>query len=666
MNANSISSRRLWGLGLAAVAVLASWAVRPQHLHSEAQPFHSRAFMSAYGGLPDTSNALFTGSGKCAGCHGTDPNSFASLVGQTFPAVPMPNGHDVNPTDQWRSSLMANSAKDPFWRAKVAHEVAINPNHQLELEDKCTSCHAPLGHFNAHHLGEEHYAMAQLFQDSLALDGVSCVACHQQSPTVGTSFSGVLAFDSAMIYGQYGVGKDDAPLYDPPMITYTGYNIGYGAHVDGSEVCAGCHSLVTQTADLEGNLTGADYVEQATYHEWLNSAYADDGETPTECQDCHMPKVDGSVIISSGYAFLEPRQPFSQHLLVGGNVQMLEILRDNVDALGLTASEAQFDSTIAWTRNVLRNETVDLSIETAEWIGAHGSLEVTVRNKAGHKFPSGYPARRAWLEVVAHHNGDTLWHSGKWGEGGFLYGVDEMSFSEFEPHYTEIVSEDEVQVYELVAVDVTGSPTNVLERAAASAKDNRLLPLGFSDSHPVYDTTRVEGEALQDVDYVFNSEQGLDRLTYSMMAEPVEEGNVTIDVRVWYQSMPARWLAPMFDIQDSTIQAFQALFDAQGAAPELVAETTTSIPVLASLSESTATNSIQAYPNPTYDGEVSVRVPRQALGALWEVYSPSGSRISFGRVTAEAWSLRLPEPAGTYVLRMHAEGVTWRRRLVRR
>ena len=54
-----------------------------------------------------------------------------------------------------------------------------------------------------------------------------------------------------------------------------------------------------------------------------------------------MPKVDGGVIISSGYAFLEPREPYSQHLLVGGNVQMLEILRNNVEELGLTASEAQ-------------------------------------------------------------------------------------------------------------------------------------------------------------------------------------------------------------------------------------------------------------------------------------------------------------------------------------
>ena len=122
----------------------------------------------------------------------------------------------------------------------------------------------------------------------------------------------------------------------------------------------------------------------------------------------------------------------------------------------------------------------------------------------------------------------------------------------------------------------------------------------------------------------------------------------------------------MFDIQDSTIQAFQALFEAQGAAPELVAETTTSIPVLASLSESTDLTSLRAFPNPTYDGEVAVRVPIQAMGALWEVYSPSGSRIAYGRVTEKMWTLRLPEPTGTYVLRLHSDGETWTRRLVRR
>ena len=646
-----------WGLGLAAVAVLASWSTRPIQLHSEGNPYHSRAFLRAYDGLPDTSNALFTGSGKCAGCHGTDPNAYANVT---------EDGVDINPTLQWRSSLMANSAKDPFWRAKVAHEVAINPDHQLELENKCTSCHAPLGHFNAHHIGEVHYSMAQLFQDSLALDGVSCVACHQQSPSVGNTFSGVMAFDSAMIYGPYGAGKDDEPLLEEPMMEYVGYNIGYGAHVDGSEICAGCHSLVTQTADLDGNLTGANYVEQATYHEWLNSAFADDGETPMECQDCHMPKVDEGVVISSGYAWLQPRAPYSQHILVGGNVQMLEIMRDNVELLGLNATEAQFDSTIAWTQHLLRNETAELTIEGAEWVDGQGQMVVQVRNKAGHKFPSGYPARRAWIEVVAHQNGDTLWHSGKWEAGGFLVGVDEGGLDTYEPHYTDIVEEDEVQVYELVAVDVTGAPTNVLERAASSAKDNRLLPLGFSEDHAVYDTTRIEGQALQDVDYAFTPEAGLDRTHYTMTGNPSVAGDVTVDVRVWYQSMPARWVAPMFDVQDSTIQAFQALFEAQGAAPELVAETSVSIPVTSGFGEDVAVQRLRVHPNPAPEGDVVVTAPSDAMGSLFELYAPDGSRVEYGKVTSLQWSLRLPHAAGTYVLRVHGAREVWTRRIVRR
>ncbi|MEY3398283.1 MAG: hypothetical protein RL220_877, partial [Bacteroidota bacterium] len=81
--------------------------------------------------LPTGSNSVFIGSGKCMGCHGNDPVDFANMSSE---------GVDVNPTDNWRATMMANSAKDPFWRAKVAHEVFINPDHQVELEDKCTSC----------------------------------------------------------------------------------------------------------------------------------------------------------------------------------------------------------------------------------------------------------------------------------------------------------------------------------------------------------------------------------------------------------------------------------------------------------------------------------------------------------------------------------------------
>ena len=44
--------------------------------------------------------------------------------------------------------------------------------------------------------------------------------------------------------------------------------------------------------------------------------------------------------------------------------------------------------------------------------------------------------------------------------------------------------------------------------------------------------------------------------------------------------MPPRWVEPMFAFEDSTIQAFQAFFEAQGAAPELVADTAFTVNVV--------------------------------------------------------------------------------------
>ena len=67
----------------------------------------------------------------------------------------------------------------------------------------------------------------------------------------------------------------------------------------------------------------------------------------------------------------------------------------------------------------------------------------------------------------------------------------------------------------------------------------------------------------------------------------------------------------MFDIQDSTIQAFQELFEAQGAAPELVAETTVVVPVVSGLDEVDGTK-VRVYPNPAPEGVVTVEVPAAA------------------------------------------------------
>jgi hypothetical protein len=659
---------------------------RPAHMHAEKDPYHSEAFRMVYGGLPEGSNSLFTGSGKCAGCHAADPNHFAGIAGQTFPATPMPGGWDVNPTDAWRSSIMANSAKDPFWRAKVSHEVALNPSHQLLLEDKCTSCHAPLGHFAAHHDGMAHYSLADLVGDSLGLDGVSCNACHQQSPVgIGTRFSGELTFTEDTLYGPYGGGKSEPPIYNLPMNTYVGYEPVYGAHIAKSETCAGCHTLVTQTVDLAGIPTGADFVEQATYHEWLNSRYAPDlwqGVTNAlqqECQGCHMKRIDDPVIISSGYSFLEPRSPYGLHDMVGANAAMLRIMRDHTEILGLNATPAQFDSTLSKTLNMLQQETLDMEVEAAFDAGTGTmSVDVSLVNKAGHKFPSGYPARRAWVELKVTHpvTGEVVWHSGGLAADGYsIETVDGAGLSTWEPHYDVITSEQEVQIYEMVIADVNGSPTNVLERAAFSLKDNRLLPLGFSVNHPTYDTVSVVGASvLQDMatgDFnrsaTGNTGTGSDVVHYLFDVPQALAGNWVPEVtaRVWYQSMPPRWVAPMFEVNTPEIEAFEAMFW-DYAAPDLVASVTTDAVVTSVAQREPWAAAV--FPNPTSDGRVNIQLPADAAFVIFEVISPQGDRVRSGRVPSSGrWSIELPGIPGTYLLRLtESSGKYHVQKLIRR
>ncbi|MDA0946816.1 MAG: T9SS type A sorting domain-containing protein, partial [Bacteroidetes bacterium] len=206
------------------------------------------------------------------------------------------------------------------------------------------------------------------------------------------------------------------------------------------------------------------------------------------------------------------------------------------------------------------------------------------------------------------------------------------------------------------------------ERAAASAKDNRLLPLGFSVDSPLYDTTRVEGAALMDQHFTSQAGAGMDELIYEINPVDVDITggdccNVTVDVRMWYQSMPARWLNPMFALQDSSIQAFEAMFLAQGAAPELVAFEQVVIPVTGGIGDASR-RYLSVHPNPTRDGRVFVTMPPGDTGTLWELYNPAGSRIQHG-VTSPTFELQLPATAGTYVLRVHGGAQTWTRRIVR-
>lgn len=593
----------------------------------EIQKFHSQAELAHFQlleldtTLPKGYSYLFAGSGICQKCHGYDTLGVASVDA---------NGDDVNVVDDWRATMMANSAKDPFWRAKVSHEVLLYPQHKAEIEDKCTSCHAPMGNLNAKHLGALHYGIEDMLPDSLAMDGVSCLACHMQEQIgLGTKFSGLLTYDTfKQVYGPYM-----SPLVSP-MLTETGYKPKFSDKMNKAEACATCHTLITETLDYQGNVTGNKFVEQATYHEWLNSAYNDS----IACQGCHMPSLDKYPVHIVTGAMTEPRNPFFLHELVGGNITMLGLLRDNVEALGLTAGPSQFQDVLGKTTAMLQNKTLLLDLQVLERNKDTAKFALKLTNLAGHKFPSGYPSRRAFIQfVVETEAGDTVFISGKMNGDYEVIGQNPT----YEPHYQTISAEEEVQIYEMVMGDVNNDVTTVLERADHPIKDNRLPPLGFNQSHPSYDTTLIAGNALTDPD--FNQENGVEGsgtdVVYFHIPMHGELSLLHVRAKVFYQPLPPKWMDEMFGETTPEIETFRGMFNAADRKPMLVKAADLMVdPLPSAVKDHLQTAFIKIYPNPTTDGRLFVS---SSVEHEVKVFDLKGRQVEFLRSKSSSYELRL-------------------------
>lgn len=593
------------------------------------------------------STKIFPTASDCVACHGFDPNGNALV--DFF-------GNDVNIYDDWRPTMMGMSAKDPFWRAKVSHETLINPGHADALETVCTSCHAPMGHYNAMYAGAEHYTIAEMLTDTIALDGVSCAVCHKLSSTdIGQHNSGFMIFDTArVLYGPY-----PGP-FQAPMQLYTGFTPTYGPHINDAGVCASCHTLITHSVDLEGQPTGNEFVEQATYHEWLNSTYNDENIT---CQGCHMPRLEEPVIISSDNMKIEGRVPFGLHELTGANTFMLQLMRNNRDTLGLDAKLSAFNETIAKTFTMLKSKSLDISLSFVEAQNDTAFFSLELTNKAGHKFPSGYPSRRAYVEFfMISEAGDTLFHSGKMGENYEIVGQD----ANYEPHYNVINQEDQVQIYQLVPVDVNGNFTTILERANTPAKDNRLPPLGFTMDDVVYDTTVIAGSALIDPDFNKNDlgEEGTgkDIIHYHIPLNGYN-GIVKVRAKVHYQTLPPRWVSELFAVSTPEIELFKGMFLNADRLPVVVKEQLLSnilIPEYVAVNEP-STNDFLLYPNPADEGTVLFDLPNEVRVVKVEVFNLAGQRVKIFEGNRRQIHL---EGKGLFVIRVETDHGVISRRIV--
>src|SRR5258708_17197410 len=88
--------------------------------------FAASATLVRGGNKKSSSTPEFRTSDRCVACH----NGMKTKAGEDFSI-----GLD------WRSSIMANSSRDPYWQASVRRGAPCPPQTDAFLQDVCSHCH---------------------------------------------------------------------------------------------------------------------------------------------------------------------------------------------------------------------------------------------------------------------------------------------------------------------------------------------------------------------------------------------------------------------------------------------------------------------------------------------------------------------------------------------
>ena len=482
-----------------------------------------------------------------------------------------PSGEDVSIGVSWRASMMAHSSRDPYWQAAVRRETLDHPQHAEAIEDECSICHMPMTTYPARLEGEHGRIFAHLpigrgenASDRLAADGVSCTVCHQitadrlgarESFTGGYILNAAASGASQPMFGPFAVDRGRSHL----MQSATGLTPTESSHIRQSEVCATCHTLFTQAFDQDGKAVGT-LPEQVPFLEWRESAYRDE----RSCQACHMPPVAEPTRIASVTG--EPREGLARHTFLGGNAFMLRMLNRFRSDLGVTAPAQELEAAAAATERQLQNTTAGITVVGATRTENGVAFTVSIENRTGHKFPTGYPSRRAWLHVtVRDGNQRVVFESGAVAPSGAIEGNDnDADATRYEPHYQEIRSPGEVQIYESMMVNGRGAPTTGLLTGVRYVKDNRLLPRGF-DKSSASDDVAVRGDALTDADFG----GGADQVRY-VLSLPGSQGALTIDAELRFQTIAYRWAKNLGTYDTAETKRFVSYYDAMASGSSVV------------------------------------------------------------------------------------------------
>jgi len=569
-------------------------------------------------------------SDQCMGCHS------GYGAGATFgPTMVLANADgsfeiNVSPYGEWRWSPMGLAGRDPIFYAQIESELTyidtIEPPEKREqvrrtVVNLCLSCHGAMGkrQYAIDHPEDPNFKLEYMFATpesnpelakygGLGRDGISCAVCHHIDQAEDKSLEHFLTKNTTGQFASGPANKLFGPFEDvatAPMENGLGITPEHNEYVKSSRLCGSCHLIDIPVVDADE--PNVSHIEQATYVEWLNSAYQDEfpplSDEAQSCQQCHMAggyhnngiDVDQiqtriAIVQDTTYPAAEHLEPyanidvrfreegFARHELSGLNVFLLSMFDQFNDILGVRKSDY-----MSGMDNDLPNAIDNMAIQAARYsadLDLAVNLEnrrleatVTVTNKAGHRFPSGVGFRRLFLQVKALERAGgrdvLLWGSGLTNDVGVIVDMNgdplPTEFLEdgpdgeqlYQRHHETIVSDKQVQIYEELTKNADGRFTTSFIRRDQEIKDNRLLPKGWRKDGPpnsgldkpslakYLEATWPKGGAEKDPRYSDGS--GTDAVTYVFeLPEGVNPKNVRVEASLCYQSIPPYYLNMRF------------------------------------------------------------------------------------------------------------------------
>jgi hypothetical protein len=468
----------------------------------------------------------------------------------------------------WRATMMANSSRDPYWQASVRREVREHGPATAAIENECSLCHMPMAHVQTRSEGRTQAVFANLTRGAQnpraaqAQDGVSCTVCHQiEADKLGKpeSYVGGFVVDTSGKQPRKAMGPFEvkAPLARV-MASATNFSPSAAQHVRTAELCATCHTLITEALDADGKAIGR-LPEQVPYLEWLESSYRE----TMSCAGCHMPEVREPAPMANLLA--EPRTGLARHEFAGGNFIVPAMLKRL--GVAMPALPEDLDRATARARSLLTDSAGKVAIDELAVKDGLLFAKLEVGNLAGHKLPTAYPSRRAWLHItVKDGQGGVLFESGAVGSNGKIAGNDnDEDPLRFEPHHLVLEKPEQVQIYEVILGSKDGRVTTGLLQAVGYLKDNRIPPLGFDKRKAAADVA-VQGEAAADPDFVDGSDQLSLRIPVG--AHP---GPYKVEAELLYQPIGFRWAENLRAAdnraggKDAETRAFTRAFDGLAA-----------------------------------------------------------------------------------------------------